>query len=82
MIKLSLAQPEHTIHIPTAGTYRLHLAGGFSVRGLEDFGIQITQSDTTKVILTEPIAFKQRTRINGKRGVACFQIQFPKENTV
>jgi hypothetical protein len=77
MIKLSLAQPDHRFHLPLAGTYRLYLTGGFSVRGLEHFGIQLTQSDATKVILAEPLAFKQRARINGKRAVACYQIQFP-----
>jgi hypothetical protein len=77
MIRLSLAQPDHSFHLPLAGTYRLYLTGGFSVSGLEHFGIQLTQSDTTKVILAEPLAFKQRVRLNGKRAVACFQIHFP-----
>jgi hypothetical protein len=77
MIRLSLAQPDHSFHLPLAGTYRLYLTGGFSVSGLEHFGIQLTQMDASKVILAEPLAFKQRVRLNGKRAVACFQIHFP-----
>lgn len=77
MIILSLALPEHSIHIPIAGTYRLYLSGGFSVSGLEYFGIQITQSDTKKVFSAERLVFKQRARLNGNRALACFQIQFP-----
>lgn len=77
MIILSLALPDHNIHLPIAGTYRLYLSGGFSVSGLEYFGIQITQSDTKKVFSAERLVFKQRARLNGNRALACFQIQFP-----
>jgi hypothetical protein len=76
MIQLTLTQPEHTIYVSKAGTYRLYLTGGFYVSGLEYFGIQLTQSGATKVILAEPLVFKQRVRLNGKPAVECFRITF------
>lgn len=76
MIRLPLAQSEHCIQIPIAGTYSLYLVGGFSVSGLAYFDVQLTQPVSAKVIVAEPLVFKQRVRLNGKPAVECFRITF------